>query len=73
MLAGFRTFAKSPFAVVLFGLLIVSFAVFGISDVFKGPASPASSRGIALDVAGGLQGPVRELSQGHGAARPARP
>lgn len=37
MLAGFRTFAKSPFAVVLFGLLIVSFAVFGISDVFKGP------------------------------------
>lgn len=37
MLAGFRKLAKSPFAVVLFGLLIVSFAVFGISDVFKGP------------------------------------
>ncbi|MBU4435705.1 MAG: peptidyl-prolyl cis-trans isomerase [Alphaproteobacteria bacterium] len=37
MLAGFRSFAKSPFAVILFGLLIVSFAVFGISDVFKGP------------------------------------
>jgi peptidyl-prolyl cis-trans isomerase D len=37
MLAGFRTFAKSPLAVILFGLLIVSFAVFGISDVFKGP------------------------------------
>jgi peptidyl-prolyl cis-trans isomerase D len=37
MLAGFRSFAKSPFAVVLFGLLIISFAVFGISDVFKGP------------------------------------
>lgn len=37
MLSGFRTFAKSPFAVILFGLLIVSFAVFGISDVFKGP------------------------------------
>lgn len=37
MLAGFRSFAKSPFAVVLFGLLIVSFAIFGISDVFKGP------------------------------------
>jgi peptidyl-prolyl cis-trans isomerase D len=36
MLAGFRKFAKSPFAVVLFGLLIVSFAIFGISDVFKG-------------------------------------
>jgi len=37
MLAGFRSFAKSPFAVVLFGLLIVSFAVFGISDVFRNP------------------------------------
>ncbi len=37
MLAGFRTFAKSPLAMILFGLLIVSFAVFGISDVFKGP------------------------------------
>ena len=37
MLAGFRSFAKSPFAVVLFGLLIVSFAVFGISDVFRHP------------------------------------
>jgi len=37
MLAGFRTFAKSPLAVILFGLLILSFAVFGISDVFKGP------------------------------------
>ncbi len=35
MLAGFRSFAKSPFAVILFGLLIVSFAVFGISDVFR--------------------------------------
>jgi peptidyl-prolyl cis-trans isomerase D len=39
MLAGFRTFAKSPFAVVLFALLIISFAVFGISDVFKGPST----------------------------------
>ncbi|MDG2527175.1 peptidylprolyl isomerase [Caulobacter endophyticus] len=39
MLAGFRSFAKSPFAIVLFGLLIVSFAVFGISDVFSQPSS----------------------------------
>ena len=37
MLAGFRSFAKSPFAILLFGLLIISFAIFGISDVFKGP------------------------------------
>jgi peptidyl-prolyl cis-trans isomerase D len=53
MLAGFRTFAKSPLAVVLFGLLIVSFAVFGISDVFKGPrisgVVAAGSRSISPD------------------------
>ena len=36
MLAAFRAFAKSPVAAVLFGLLLVSFAVFGISDVFRG-------------------------------------
>lgn len=51
MLAGFRSFAKSPFAVILFGLLIVSFAVFGISDVFKGPrisgAVAAGSRTVS--------------------------
>jgi peptidyl-prolyl cis-trans isomerase D len=36
MLSGFRSIAKSPIAIVLFGLLIVSFAVFGIQDVFRG-------------------------------------
>ncbi|MBP7704396.1 MAG: SurA N-terminal domain-containing protein [Caulobacter sp.] len=35
MLAAFRSFAKSPWAVGLLGLLIISFAVFGIGDVFK--------------------------------------
>jgi peptidyl-prolyl cis-trans isomerase D len=35
MLALIRRFAKSPFAAVLMGLLVVSFAVFGISDVFR--------------------------------------
>jgi len=34
MLAAFRVFAKSWFAAVLIGLLIVAFAVFGIRDVF---------------------------------------
>ncbi|MES2034981.1 MAG: SurA N-terminal domain-containing protein [Pseudomonadota bacterium] len=34
MLAGFRKFAKSPFAAILLGLLVVSFALFGISDIF---------------------------------------
>ena len=33
MLAAIRTFAKSWVAAVLIGLLVVSFAVFGISDV----------------------------------------
>jgi peptidyl-prolyl cis-trans isomerase D len=42
MLTQFRTFAKSPYAVVLFCLLLISFAVFGISDVFKaGPVRDA--------------------------------
>ncbi|MCR5880450.1 peptidylprolyl isomerase [Phenylobacterium sp. J367] len=36
MLAAIRTFAKSWVAAVLIGLLIVSFAVFGINDVFTG-------------------------------------
>jgi peptidyl-prolyl cis-trans isomerase D len=38
MLALIRRFAKSPFAAVLMGLLVVSFAVFGISDVFRNGA-----------------------------------
>lgn len=35
MLAQIRTFAKSPFASGLLGLLVLSFAVFGIQDVFR--------------------------------------
>jgi peptidyl-prolyl cis-trans isomerase D len=35
MLARIRAFAKSWVAVVLLGLLIVSFAIFGITDVFQ--------------------------------------
>lgn len=35
MLGHIRAFAKSPFATVLFVLLLASFAVFGISDVFN--------------------------------------
>ena len=41
MLAAVRTFAKSWVAAVLIGLLIVSFAIFGIHDVFKGGVSNA--------------------------------
>jgi peptidyl-prolyl cis-trans isomerase D len=41
MLAAIRAFAKSWVAAVLIGLLIVSFAVFGIRDVFKGKINDA--------------------------------
>lgn len=39
MLASIRQFAKSWVAIVLMGLLILSFAVFGIGDVFTGRIS----------------------------------
>jgi peptidyl-prolyl cis-trans isomerase D len=41
MLQAIRAFAKSWVAAVLIGLLIVSFAVFGINDVFRGNMSDA--------------------------------
>ena len=39
MLSSFRAFAKSPFAGILIALLVVSFGVFGVRDVFKGHQS----------------------------------
>ena len=51
MLVATRKFAKSWVAAVLIGLLIVSFAIFGINDVFKGNFSndviTAGSRGVS--------------------------
>ncbi|MDB5468123.1 MAG: rotamase family protein, partial [Phenylobacterium sp.] len=41
MLSAIRAFAKSWVAAVLIGLLIVSFAVFGIRDVFRNSAPDA--------------------------------
>jgi peptidyl-prolyl cis-trans isomerase D len=41
MLSAIRAFAKSWVAAVLIGILIVSFAIFGIRDVFKGHARDA--------------------------------
>src|SRR5690606_10174012 len=38
MLAQIRAFAKSPFAIGILGLLILSFLVFGIGDVFRSGA-----------------------------------
>jgi len=35
MLSAIRAFAKSPYAAVLIGLLIISFAVFGAHDMFR--------------------------------------
>ena len=39
MLLAVRKFAKSWVAAVLIGLLVISFALFGINDVFKGGTS----------------------------------
>ena len=41
MLSTIRAFAKSPYAAVLIALLIVSFAVFGIRDVFRAKVADA--------------------------------
>ena len=41
MLATIRNFAKSPIGVGLFALLILSFGVWGVHDVFKGQVSNA--------------------------------
>jgi peptidyl-prolyl cis-trans isomerase D len=35
MMAAFRAFAKSPLAIALLGVLIISFGVWGVSDAFK--------------------------------------
>ena len=52
MLANIRAFAKSGFATVLIGLLIVSFGVWGVRDVFKGHVTnvviQAGSRQVGL-------------------------
>src|ERR1700739_578628 len=50
MLSAFRSFAKSPVAVVLLTLLIVSFAVWGIRDVFHGKISNAVVTAGSRDV-----------------------
>ncbi len=34
MMAAFRAFSKSPVAIALFGLLVISFAIWGVRDVF---------------------------------------
>lgn len=39
MISAFRTFAKSWVAAILIGLLVISFAVFGMSDVLQGQIS----------------------------------
>jgi peptidyl-prolyl cis-trans isomerase D len=44
MLAAIRSFAKSWVVKVLLGLLVVSFAVWGIGDVFTGGSSNVVAR-----------------------------
>ena len=36
MLSSFRAFAKSPLAGILIAILVISFGLFGVRDVFKG-------------------------------------
>ena len=36
MIGGFRKFAKSKWSALLFGLLILSFGIFGFQDPFRG-------------------------------------
>jgi len=55
MLANIRSFAKSPYAIVLIGLIILSFAVFGVGGIFTGS-------GTAVVVIGKEQVSARELS-----------
>ncbi len=53
MLAFFRAFAKSPIAVVLMGLLIISFAIWGVRDMFKAHISDAVVQAGSREVSSG--------------------
>jgi peptidyl-prolyl cis-trans isomerase D len=56
MLEQMRAMAKSPVAMVLIGLLILSFAVWGISDVFRG------GQGDAVVIVGSKKVSVQEYA-----------
>jgi peptidyl-prolyl cis-trans isomerase D len=58
MLANIRAFTQSPYAIVLIGLIILSFAVWGVSGIFTGS-------GTAVVVIGQEQVSVRELADGY--------
>jgi peptidyl-prolyl cis-trans isomerase D len=53
MMSAFRAFTKSPAAIALFGLLILSFAVWGVHDMFHAKISDwvvsAGSRQVSAD------------------------
>ncbi len=57
MLERMRIMAKSPLAMVMIGLLILSFAVWGISDVFRG------GQGDAVVIVGPNKVSVQEYAQ----------
>jgi len=56
MLTLFRSFAKSPFALVIILLIVIAFAFTGVGGIFTGS-------GTAVVVAGNQQVSVRELAQ----------
>lgn len=55
MLTQFRSFAQSPFALVIIVLLVLGFALYGVGGIFTGS-------GTAVVVAGSQQVSVRELA-----------
>ncbi len=58
MLSLFRSFAQSPFALVIIVLLVLAFALYGVGGIFTGS-------GTAVVVAGNQQVSVRELAQAY--------
>ena len=56
MLTLFRSFAKSPFALVIILLIVLAFAFTGVGGIFTGS-------GTAVVVAGNQQVSVREVAQ----------
>lgn len=73
MMAAFRAFAKSPVAIALLGLLIISFAIWGVKDVFHTQISDwvvsAGSRQVSsADYKRNFEEQLRNIQQKSGQA-----
>ena len=58
MISALRAFAKSPFALILIGLLVASFALWGVPDMFRGG-------GTAVAIVGPQQVSVRDFREAY--------